>query len=106
MCNLQLFFFHCPTRKKKCILFFFIADCRLETAAATFVEAILGLLKCKSTCISYTASINVDHDIVRYIFRVIIVFLDTLTSELLECLVIFYENWNMVGECVHVWGNS
>ena len=45
-----------------------ITDYRLETAAATFVEAILGILKCKSTHISFTASINVDHDIVRYIF--------------------------------------
>ena len=40
-----------------------------SNTTATFVEAILGLLKCKSTRISFTAPINVDHDIVRYIFR-------------------------------------
>ncbi|CAH3147372.1 unnamed protein product [Pocillopora meandrina] len=40
-----------------------------SNTTATFVEAILGLLKCKSTRISFTASIHVDHDIVRYIFR-------------------------------------
>ena len=46
-----------------------IADCRLETAAATFLEAVLGILKCKSTRVIYTTSVNIDHDIVRYIFR-------------------------------------
>ena len=46
-----------------------IADCRLEAAATTLVEAVLGILKCKSTRVSYTTSINIDHDIVRYIFR-------------------------------------
>ena len=56
---------------KKCIFCFRsyallnITDYRLETAAATFVAAILGLLKCKSTHINFTACINVDHDIVR-----------------------------------------
>ena len=71
MCYLQLIFFHCLNMVKKCIFCFRsyallnITDYRLETAAATFVEAILGLLKCKSTHINFTACINVDHDIVR-----------------------------------------
>ena len=71
MCYLQLIFFHCLNKVKKCIFCFRsyallnITDYRLETAAATIVEAILGLLKCKSTHINFTACINVDHDIVR-----------------------------------------
>ncbi|RMX58530.1 hypothetical protein pdam_00023466, partial [Pocillopora damicornis] len=79
-----------------------------SNTTATFVEAILGLLKCKSTRISFTASINVDHDIVRYIFRNKSIigpnnymlyekdnFCSTLACELLEGFVIFDENWNM-----------
>lgn len=42
---------------------------RLEAAAAAFVEAVLGILKCKSVCVSLNTYISIDHDIIRYIFK-------------------------------------
>ena len=42
---------------------------RLEAAAAAFVEAVLGILKCKSVRVSFNTYISIDHDIVRYIFK-------------------------------------
>ena len=42
---------------------------RLEAAAAAFVEAVLGILKCKSVRVSFNTCISIDHDIVRYIFK-------------------------------------
>ena len=34
---------------------------RLEAAAAAFVEAVLGILKCKSVCVSFNTYISIDH---------------------------------------------
>ena len=42
---------------------------RLEAAAAAFVEAVLGILTCKSVCVSFNTYISIDHVIVRYIFE-------------------------------------
>ena len=46
-----------------------IAQDRLEKAAATFSEAVLGLLKRKSTCLQLSANIHIDHDIMRYVLN-------------------------------------
>ena len=42
---------------------------RLERAAVTFMDAILGMLKCRLHRIQFTATVEIDHDIIRFVFQ-------------------------------------
>ncbi|XP_028404815.1 uncharacterized protein LOC114527383 [Dendronephthya gigantea] len=46
-----------------------ITKSRLDAAAATFVEAVLGILKSKSCRANFITKVPIDNDIIRYVFR-------------------------------------
>ena len=46
-----------------------VSSDRLERASVVFLEAILGILKCKRHCLLYSATVDIEHDILRYVFQ-------------------------------------
>ena len=45
-----------------------IDENQLEVASATFLEALLSILKCKSIRMQHSITVSLDHDIIRFVF--------------------------------------